>query len=178
MARRTNFSRSSSRPRRPVEWFRGDTQVTVISGVAAGVGAAAFNISAGFPSFLDLTSPTIVRIRGMLFVSAVLSTGAVCPWAAGFLQMSTKAFGVGITAIPIPISDDADWQWFMGGAVGDGTSTTAQPQEDVHNIMVDTKAMRCYEQDDQALVFVLANRSGIAATDIVMHLSFSVLVKE
>ena len=169
--------RGTNTARRPVEWLRARTAVTNVAG-AAGVTAAAFDLTGAFPKFLDFTSPTIVRVRGELAVSALLSTGGIISWAAGFVKMSTKSFGVGILAIPIPNIDDADWMWFHGGSMGDGGSTAIQPEEDVQHVVVDTKAMRKFQQDDDTLVFVFANSAGVVGSDFIMALQFSILVKE
>ena len=119
-----------------------------------------------------------MRIRGRLTISAELVAG-LGMWGAGFVKMSAKAFGVGITAIPIPGVDDADWQWYESGGVGDAAPIgSAQAGEDLLHVMVDTKAMRRYEQDDEILAFVFANHTGIATDDISFRLGFSILVKE
>ena len=178
MARRRRRNFSGGRPARPVEWLRGQTSITSIPGAAGVVVAAVFDLSAGFAGFAAAISPTVVRIRGMLTLSAEFAGPPVLlPWAAGFCKISLKAIAAGITAVPIPAVDDADWQWYLGGALGDSAAGTT-PEEDTHHIEVDSKAMRRYEQDDEHFAFVIANHSGLAGDDLNMHLSFSYLVKE
>ena len=159
-----------------MEWLRQRLTNTSLVGAAGVPTAVAFDLIA--TTLLTLVSPMIVRIRGELSVTADFSTGAVLPYAAGFVQMSRKAFTSGIAAVPFPSVDDADWQWYHAGAVGDAGSTVFVPENDVVHVMVDTKAMRRYEQDDQTLVFVLANLSLLAASTITFAASFSILIKE
>ena len=92
--------------------------------------------------------------------------------------MSRKALLSGIAAVPFPSVDDADWQWYHAASVGDAGSSVLTPENDVVHVMVDTKAMRKYEQDDQTLVFVVANLSNLAASDITFAGTFSILIKE
>ena len=178
MARaRRRSSQGQRRSVRPVEWARGFIAQTTVLGTA-GSSAAAFNISGGFPFIAAMTSPTIVRIRGTLSIVSDIA-GGLAFWSAGFVKTSLKAFGVGITAIPIPMVDDADWQWFAGGGIGDAAVITSpQPQEDVLNVPIDTKSMRRYEQDDEIITLVLANNTGIIGDDITFRCAFSILVKE
>ena len=163
---------------RPVEWLRGFTNQTTVIGAAGASSAAVFNVSGAFAAFAAAVSPTVVRIRGCLTISADLTAG-LGMWAAGFVKMSAKSLSVGIAAVPIPNVDDADWQWFMSCGVGDAAAiTSAQPGEDLIHVDIDSKAMRRYEQDDEILVFVFANNTGIAGDDISFRLGFSILLKE
>ena len=176
MARRRGRNFSSGRGSRPVEWLRGQTALTTIPGVAAGVGAAVFDFTPTL--FTTMTSPTLVRIRGTLSISGVTAgPPQMIPWAAGYVALGAKAIAAGVAAIPVPMSDDADWQWFAGGALGDAAPGVS-PQEDVHSVMVDSKAMRRYEQSEDHIGFVFANHSGVVGADIFMHLAFSLLIKE
>ena len=178
MARARRQVQRSNRPARGVEWARGFTVQTTVIGAAGASSAAAFDISAVFPFIAAAVSPTIVRIRGCLVIGADLTAG-IGMWSAGFVKVSAKAFGVGITAIPIPAVDDADWQWYMACGIGDAAAiATSQPANDMSIVEIDSKSMRRYEQDDEHLVFVFANNTGIAGDDISFRLGFSILVKE
>ena len=177
MARRqATSSRSSSRPRRPVEWSRVATVPTILIGVGGGVSAAVFDLT---PTVMaTLVSPTIVRIRGRIDISADV-TAPMGRYAAGLVKISRKSLAGGIAAIPIPLSDDADWQWYDAGCLGDSvTFSSPTPEEDVLHLMVDTKAMRRYEQDDETLAFVFANNSGVTGDDLFFCANFSILIKE
>ena len=174
VARRSTTRRNTVR--RPVEWLRTRTAFTNLPGAAGVATAAAFDITP--TQFLTLVSPTVVRIRGELSMSADLATDGMAVYAAGFVQMSRKAFTTGIAAIPFPGLDDVDWQWYHSAVVGDAGSSVLVPENDVVHVMIDSKAMRRYEQDDQTLVFVVANLSGLAATDLNFYGSFSILIKE
>ena len=180
MARaRTRTDRRGRGARRPVEWLRGRIAITTVAGAAGATTASAFNISGAFPAFIGLTSPTVVRIRGELTMSGIVISSGLLAWAAGFVKMSLKAFTVGILAVPIPTLDDADWMWFHQAAQGDGGTVGLQPEEDVNHVMIDTKAMRKFEQTgDDMLAFVVANLNGVVGEDLRMAMGFSVLVKE
>jgi len=174
VARRSAPRRNSVK--RPVEWLRTRTAFTNLPGAAGVPTGVAFDMTP--TQLLTVISPTIVRIRGELSMSADLSTDGMTVYAAGFLQMSRKAFTTGIAAVPFPGVDDADWQWYHSAAVGDSGSSVLVPENDVVHVMIDTKAMRKYEQDDQTLIFVVANLSGLAASDLNFYGSFSILIKE
>ena len=174
MARRSAPRRSSVR--RPVEWLRQRTVFTTVVGAAGVATAVAFDLTP--TQMLTLVSPTIVRIRGEISVAADYATGGILPWAAGCVQMSRKALTTGIAAVLFPNVDDADWQWFHAGGVGDGGSSVVIPENDVVHVMIDSKAMRRYEQDDQTLVLVVSNLSGILNADLNFVTSLSILIKE
>ena len=149
----------------------------IILGAAGVATAAAFEVTVS--ALLTLVSPTIVRIRGEITVAADTSLPpGMINWAAGLVQMSKKALGVGITAIPFPGVDDADWQYYASGCVGDAGSSTIIPENDVWHSLVDTKSMRRYEQDDQTMVLVISNLGEILTNDLIVASSLSVLIKE
>ena len=172
-ARRT---RSGHSVRRPVEWLRlriANTTIPSAAGLAVG---AAFDLTP--TQLLLVVSPTIVRIRGRLTLSADFTGVPHLRWAAGIVQMSRKAFTAGLGSIPFPMIDDADWQWFDAGAVGDAAAGVS-PAEDVVSHVIDTKAMRRYEQDDQTCVLVITNDSLLAAgEDLFVDCALSILIKE
>jgi len=172
--------RSVSRgAKRPVEWGRLFSVQTTVVGAAGVASAAALQVLGGAGSdFNSAISPTVVRIRGSLTITADLIAGLGF-WAAGIVKMSQKAFLTGIAAIPIPMVDDADWQWFATGGVGDAAAIgSAQPGEDIVHMEIDTKSMRRYEQNDDIAVFVFANLTAIAGDDITFRFGLSLLVKE
>ena len=79
----------------------------------------------------------------------------------------------------MPAVDDADWQLYEGGCIGDAAALTGVlPGEDVLHIDLDSKAMRRYEQDDETLGFVFSNLTGVAGDDLLVCAHFSILVKE
>jgi len=179
MVRRGHTRTRGTSAVRPVEWFRGFTVLTTVVGAAGASSAAAFLLlGAAGTAFAAAISPTIVRIRGSLAIVSDVTTGLGF-WSAGFVKMSAKAFSVGITAVPIPSVDDADWQWYSSGGLGDSAAITSTPgEEDVVHIDIDSKAMRKFQQDDDVFVFVFANNTGIAGDDISFRLGFSILIKE
>ena len=167
----------SAAPRRPVEWLRTRSVPAILLGAAGVPTGIAFEVTP--TQLLTIVSPTIVRIRGELTLSAdtALPPGVI-PWAAGCVQMSKKALGAGLAAIPFPNVDDADWQWFEAGAVGDSGSSTIIPENDVVHVNIDTKSMRRYEQDDQTMVIVVSNLGLVLTNDLGVTIALSVLIKE
>ncbi len=178
MARARNRSNRTV-VRRPVEWGRIFSVQTTVIGAAGVSSAAAFVIIGGAGSDFDSAiSPTLVRIRGSLCIAGDIAAGLGF-WSAGIVQMSAKAFAVGITAIPIPMVDDADWQWFDSGCIGDSVAiTSAVGENDIDHRVIDSKSMRKYQQNDDVGVFVFANNTGVAGDDISFRFGLSLLVKE
>ena len=173
---RARRGRSSTSVKRPVEWLRVQTDVITIDSALGVSVAAAFDLTA--TALLTIVSPTIVRIRGQLTLAGDFMGVEFLTWAAGIVQMSRKAFTTGIAAVPFPNVDDADWQWFAAGAIGDGASAPV-PAEDTTDVVIDTKSMRRYEQDDQTMVLVVANNSLVAAgEELFMQACLSILIKE
>jgi len=150
---------------------------TIDSGGVGVSSAAAFDLTP--TQLLTIVSPTIVRIRGELALGADFGAGLqMLSWAAGIVQISRKALLSGIAAVPFPMIDDADWQWFAAGSIGDGAAGST-PEEDMVHVMIDSKAMRRYEQDDQTMALVVANNSQVAAgEELFMQASLSILIKE
>ena len=175
MARRST-TRHTRSVKRPVEWLRNRVVPGTLVGGAGVTTGVAFDLTATV--LLTVVSPTIVRIRGELTLGGDFAgPPALLPWAAGIVQMSRKAFSTGIAAVPFPSIDDADWQWYAFGAVGDGAPTTS-PEDDTVHIDLDSKAMRRYEQDDQTMVLVITNQYLTAAADLHFACAFSLLIKE
>ncbi len=119
---------------------------------------------------------TIVRTRGMLFVAGDQNAALEEPFGGlGFMVVSSTAAGVGATAVPGPMSDEADDQWFVfenfvASADGD-PSTQVNGSRVIH---FDSKAMRKVE-DGQAIAIVIENAS--AADGCQYILKFRMLVK-
>ena len=174
MARRSAPRRNTTR--RPVEWLRQRTVFTSLIGAAGVATGVAFDLTP--TQMLTLVSPTVVRICGEISVAGDYATGGILPWVAGCVQMSRKALTTGIAAVPFPNVDDADWQWFHAGGVGDGGSSVVISENDIVYVMIDSKAMRRYEQDDQTLVLVVSNLSSILNADFNFVASLLILIKE
>ena len=111
---------------------------------------------------------TSVRLRG--FFEAILTTvtGANDGYvgAIGVCIVSENAFGVGITAVPVPITDMAWDGWLYhrffslhgAGAVGDGAGVFTRFE-------VDSKAMRKFKSTDIMVAVMEVTEDGTAVMD-------------
>ena len=105
-----------------------------------------------------LTSPTIVRIRGMLFCAA--NTAADTLGFYGIGVASLQALAAGATSLP-NAEDDADFPWIFwtpmiasDGAAG-GTDFAMRT-------VIDSKAMRKIKSRDESLFVSVANASAVS----------------
>jgi len=92
---------------------------------------------------------TLVRIRGevLLFIEAATSVGdGFIQYALGICDVSENAAGIGVTAIPAPLTDVAwdGWIWHHSGAGIISLTTTEEGNTGtaVIRIPIDNKAMR------------------------------------
>ncbi len=117
---------------------------------------------------------TIVRIRGELVVQLNLATTAgdgFESFAAGLCIVSENAFGVGVTAVPSPITDIGwdGWMWYhTGGQITSLVATASLVSRSFHSlrIPIDTKAMRKIRDTDILIgVFELGTEIGAAAVE-------------
>jgi len=129
-------------------------------------------------SFTGLSDVTILRIRGLLSIgSDQVAAGEEVHGALGVAIVSEEAFTVGITAVPLPITnDDSDlwmlWQPFAHG-IQFGTGVGFQEPR-LSNWVVDSKAMRKMSNDQRAVI-VLQNSA--AAAGLIWHLDIRALAR-
>ena len=120
---------------------------------------------------------TVVRTRGILFVVSDTSAAVEEPFGAiGFSVVSDQAVAVGVTAVPLPIFDEASDLFFvhqfwgiasgMGAAVGP-SQTGVFP--------FDSKAMRKVD-DSEDIAVVIENASALDAA--LYMIKFRLLIKE
>ena len=86
---------------------------------------------------------TLVRLRGELLMSSAMSSGDSAECAVGIMLVNDNAFNIGITAIPLPITDadDDGWlyhQWCSASAVSQSAGNRTQN----FRFEIDNKAMR------------------------------------
>jgi len=156
-------SRLTSGRRRQTSWSPGPV------GLTAGLTATGSSIFAGGAQALE-DGLTLIRTRGMLTtqVSVVpnLSAGNFFSYAVGICIVSENAFGVGITAVPTPLTDIAwdGWLWYhtgIGGIIpGAGNPTADEPVA----IEIDSKAMRKIKQTDIQIAVLEVVEIGAAGT--------------
>jgi len=110
---------------------------------------------------------TIVRIRGLLHVMITAASGIDEGYlgAAGIALVNTDAFGVGITAIPGPLTDAHwdNWMWHsffdvrsITATIGDGVNSQSVSQR----LIIDSKAMRKWDPAETLVLMVEGVESG------------------
>ena len=159
--------RTTATPR-PTEWIIGpDAKDESLS--ATGIGIWTTGISTG-------VGGTIVRTRG--FFSAFLrSTGAVGDGyfgAVGMAVVTAKAFAVGSTAIPGPLTED-EWDGWYYHQYFDVRSVTATIGDGVNAVSstvrfdIDSKAMRKFDDQSTIIGVVEVIESGAAVVEFHAH---------
>ena len=99
--------------------------------------------------------------------------------ALGLCVVTENAFGVGITAVPTPLTDIGwdGWLWHWAGSVY-GPSTTVTNAEGSANVRIpiDSKAMRKFKETDVMLA-VLEVSAEVGAAVLTAKMVTRVLVK-
>ena len=108
-------------------------------------------------------SSTIVRSFLNLGVKAESSVNtAFRAFSCGLVVVSDNAASVGVTALPSPALDDADWLLFYQGHVPPYGGVD-DCRDCVHHI--DSKAMRKVHGEGKSLAFVISNLSTIVSLE-------------
>ena len=166
MARR-DF-RSGASLRRRTAWTFGLAGTVSLSAAGAAVfGSGTQNLEDG---------ETAIRIRGELNVALTTSTSSLDGFsecAAGLCVVTENAAGVGVTAVPSPITDIAwdGWMWFWTGSMWSpiGTETGASGTDSAR-IVIDSKAMRKWKNTDVIVgVFAVTSEVGTFVVQAVMN---------
>ena len=131
---------------------------------------------------VNLAGLTIVRTRGELLVYLTGAGGAKTEgfrYAFGMCVVSENAAGVGVTAVPGPITDIGWDGWFVyeSGTVaqmftGLGEASPSQSSR----ISIDSKAMRKVKQSDVILGVIEFDEQGDGA-EVSANLACRILVK-
>ena len=148
--RRSRFSQSAGSSRRKTAWSLGPRQVGLPSMTAPGAQLWA----GGSQALVDQL--TLVRVRGSIAVwlEVVTAIGdGFLQVAHGICNVSENAFGIGVTAVPHPLTDIGwnGWLWhsLMSPVVGlsvtesENTGTLSQVRFEL-----DSKAMRKIRESD------------------------------
>ena len=130
----------------------------------------------------NLAQVTIVRIRGLCAIQllTVDAVGAGFFGAIGIGIVSTPAFTAGIASVPTPITE-ANWEGWMFHQFFDVRSLTttlgdgANAVKAVENMVIDTKAMRKFGQDETLMAVVEVFESTNASMELTSDMR--VLVK-
>ena len=149
--------------RRKTGWVPGPRQVpTDLS--AAGATIWAIGLQVGVPG------ETIVRIHGEWTIGLITVTAAQDGFASigvGMCLVSDNAFGIGITAVPHPITD-MSWDGWMyhsirGSLSGFSTTEAGQSPLEAFRAEIDSKAMRKVRDTDVLIgVVELGSETGTA----------------
>ena len=156
--------RHAGRRRQRVEWTGGQTAALSVLGAddSLALGSSIITIL----TIDNMTSPTLVRVRGELWMQAVI--GAVADevvFGFGIAIVNRRASDVGSTALPRPLDEmDYSWLWHTmnffsvqtdGGAV--------EPAANTFRLVIDSKAMRKVLSKEEEVVYV-AQTKNIAGT--------------
>ena len=155
-------SRDGQGRRRKVSWSAGPN-----GAIATVITSTVSLFPNGAQSVLE--DLTIVRIRGELLVYLSLAGGAKNEgyrWAFGMANVTENAFGIGVTAVPAPLTD-IGWDGWMvhhqgqvlarGAALKDGSPTESQ------RVIIDSKAMRKVHNTDVLMAVFETTEVGAGA---------------
>ncbi len=112
-----------------------------------------------------LNEMTITRTRGQLMVQLITADAALSgfEWAFGMCIVSQNAFGIGVTAVPDPLTDIAWDGWFVY-ETGFAVSADASPSEAAPGsqlaIPIDSKAMRKINLTDTVVGVIAVTEIG------------------
>ena len=125
---------------------------------------------------------TLVRTRGELLVQLLTSDGAGGAggfrWAAGICIVTENAAGVGVTAVPSPITDLGwdGWLWHQLGNVRvQETTLLGQQLAATVRVPIDSKAMRKMRSLDFIIAAFQVVEVGVSTIEA--HLETRMLVK-
>ena len=164
---RQSFRSGRSGTRRLTEWDP--------SSVPAGVNSLASGTIALDQGLVALNPLTVVRVRGYLFVqSDQVAAREEAFGAFGLTVVNTRAFSVGVTACPAPLTNQGEpgsWQTWVPYACQRNADTGG---ENVYSAPFDSKAMRKMEVDDVLVAMIENSASGFG---VEYEFWFNVLVK-
>ena len=168
--------RGRTTSRRRTSWVVGPgSSILTLSGA----GATLWNV--GAQSLQD--GITIVRIRGEVFLEQVTATSVGDGFQAytlGLCIVNENAFGIGVTAVPAPVTDISwdGWIWHHSGAAIDSLETTevARGPGSAIRIPIDTKAMRKFKSTD-VLIGVVEMGTEVGTANVQLTAASRVLVK-
>ena len=162
MAHSRRFGRSAhgaSTARRKTSWGSGPSGV--ISRTATGSNLFAVGAQA------TVAGLTLVRTRGnlLVFLSSIATALDGFSGAIGMAIVSENAFGVGVTAIPTPVTDLAwdGWLYHRFFSVKGVTATEADGANAVsavERIQIDSKAMRKFKETDLLVAVIEGTEVG------------------
>jgi len=170
MARSRSTRQGRTVSRRRTGWFAG---VGGNASATFAASASSFQGSALGP-FSDGT--TIARIRGFLelILTSASALGDGFHGAVGIGIVEDSAFAIGITAMPIPVTDSTweGWMWHQYFSLT--APTAAQVSENRQTFVVDSKAMRKIGSNETLVAITEATEVG--ASGLILRLNTRTLV--
>jgi len=169
---RVRVRQPSSRVRRRLTWaYFGGAVVELNSGQSS-----IADLGAAFTA-TQLVDSTLVRLRGELMIAGAssLPTNPVI-WAAGITLATAEQVSTGITALPNPEIDDADWLWHSGGyLMSVRTNSGSEIDWLPRYIVIDNKSMRKLHGQEKRPVMIFQN-SGGSGGNVVQGISVRMLI--
>ena len=145
-------------------------RVSWTSGPIGGTGALSASGSTLFPTAQQaaLDDLTIVRLHGslLLLIDSVAALGDGFSWSFGICVVSENAAGIGVTAVPEPLTDVAWDGWFVheqGDLKGVTTTTMDNLGGKIERRSIDSKAMRKLHNTDVVIAVLQVVETGDAA---------------
>ena len=157
------YTRSRGRlgAKRQTQWISVDTVETTLSGSPSAVIQNSLNtIALAFRPF------TIVRVRGVMFIRSDQVTNTETYGVdLGFAVVSDQAVGIGVSAVPTPLTDKGSDLFFLYEQLFDrieesGGAGTGVPTSTGRFAQFDSKAMRKVETDQDVIVVVENELAG------------------
>ncbi len=162
MARRTRLIRGVQRSVRETLWIDVSTVETTLAGAPTAVLANSLNAAA-----LALRPFTITRTRGVMHTRSDQTTGSESYGVdLGMAVVSDQAVGIGVTAVPTPLTDKGSDLFFVYEQqfgrlqIGSGAGTGI-PVEPGHFLQWDSKAMRRVNNDQDIILVVENELNGV-----------------
>ena len=161
------FNQRSRSNRRATEWGFGPGGTTPVTVSATQVQLVGSGVTQ------DLGGVTIVRTRGLLGLSLLSSAaaGEGFTGAFGIGVVATTAFVAGVASVPTPITE-MDWEGWLYHEFFDVRLGLAAGSENagVHRTIVDSKAMRKWEANEQTLFAALeTSEQGTASVELTFN---------
>ncbi len=134
----------------------------------------------------NVPNPTLVRVRGQMFCRGGSNFDAqddMILLAHAIMVVDAKQLAIGITAMPLPLTDNSeDFLWYGSQFVANtahGTSATVQSSYTMDRLAVDSKSMRKITLN-QSLVLVseMVQLAGVAGADVDFALDLRMLFKK
>ncbi len=134
----------------------------------------------------NVPNPTLVRVRGQIFArlgsNAEAQSDSIL-LAHAMLLIDAKQLAVGITAVPLPLTNNSEeYLWFGSQYMANsahGTPATIASSYTMDRLNVDSKAMRKVSSD-HVLVIVseMDQQAGTAGADVQCSFNFRFLFKK